>query len=76
MAASDMQIVTAQQAVKGEQKVFTMCDDQIMNEIYATHVHDDETFDADSLFIIAENILKRATRIVDNFVLVYMFLPL
>jgi hypothetical protein len=77
MAASKILLVTSQQAVKVELNVFTMCDDQIMNEIYSTHVHDDETFDADSLFILAENILNRATHIVDNFVqLVYLFLPI
>ncbi|XP_059446689.1 protein SIEVE ELEMENT OCCLUSION B-like [Corylus avellana] len=43
-----------------------MCDDKIMNEICATHVHDDETFDSESLFIIAGNILKRATHIADK----------
>ncbi|XP_059448323.1 protein SIEVE ELEMENT OCCLUSION B-like [Corylus avellana] len=37
-----------------------------MNEICATHVHDDETFDSESLFIIAGNILKRATHIADK----------
>ncbi|XP_059445091.1 protein SIEVE ELEMENT OCCLUSION B-like [Corylus avellana] len=40
-----------------------------MTQIYATHVHADEKFDADFLFIVAENILKRATQIVDNIVL-------
>ncbi|XP_062150218.1 protein SIEVE ELEMENT OCCLUSION B-like [Alnus glutinosa] len=59
----------AQQAAKGELSVLTMSDDQIMNKIHATHDdHADETFDPDSLFIVAQNILKRATHIVDNMV--------
>ncbi|KAB1199854.1 hypothetical protein CJ030_MR0G012607 [Morella rubra] len=67
-----MLLATAQsvrQAVKGELNVLTMPDDQIMNQIYATHVHADEKFDADSLFAVTENILKRATLLVDNVVL-------
>ncbi|KAH7522201.1 hypothetical protein FEM48_Zijuj07G0113200 [Ziziphus jujuba var. spinosa] len=48
--------------------LFTMTDNKIMDLIYATHVHADETFDDDSLFIIVENILKRATQIVDKVV--------
>jgi hypothetical protein len=71
----------AQQAAEGELSVLTMSDDQIMNEVHVTHDYDhaDETFDADSLFRVAQNILKRATRIVDNMVQVYisyMFLSL
>ncbi|XP_030970296.1 vacuolar protein sorting-associated protein 52 A-like [Quercus lobata] len=42
----------------------------IMNHIYATHVHGDEKFDVESLFVLVENILKRATLIVDHVALV------
>ncbi|XP_048333005.1 protein SIEVE ELEMENT OCCLUSION B-like [Ziziphus jujuba] len=48
--------------------LFTMSDNKIMDLIYETHVHADETFDDDSLFIITENILKRSTQIVDKLV--------
>ncbi|XP_062171798.1 protein SIEVE ELEMENT OCCLUSION B-like [Alnus glutinosa] len=59
----------AQEAGKGELSVLTMSDDQIMKKIHATDDdHADETFDADPLFIVAQNILKRATHIVDNMV--------
>ncbi|KAK7815167.1 protein sieve element occlusion b [Quercus suber] len=43
-----------------------MSDHDIMNHIYATHVHGDEKFDVESLFVLVENILKRATLIVDH----------
>jgi hypothetical protein len=61
---------SAQQTVKRELTVLTMSDHDIMNQIYATHVHGDEKFDVDSLFILVENILKRSTLIVDNVSLV------
>ncbi|GLT55804.1 hypothetical protein SLA2020_288920 [Shorea laevis] len=67
--ASKLLLATAKQAINGELSVLTMSDDQIMNQIYATHVHADENFDADSLFVVVENVLKRATLIVDNVVL-------
>ncbi|KAG6732706.1 hypothetical protein I3843_01G183600 [Carya illinoinensis] len=54
---------------RGNLSLFTSTDHEILNQIYATHVHDDEKFDVESLFIIVENILKRATQIVDNVVL-------
>ena len=53
--------------------LFSMSDHKIMELIYATHVHADENFDDDSLFIIVENILKRATQIVDKVVQVYVY---
>lgn len=55
----------------GNLSLFTSTDQEILSQIYATHVHDDEKFDVESLFIIVENILKRATQIVDNVVLVW-----
>ncbi|KAF3456892.1 hypothetical protein FNV43_RR01546 [Rhamnella rubrinervis] len=48
--------------------LFTMSDKKIMDLIYATHVHSDNQFDEDSLFVIVENILKRATQTVDKVV--------
>ncbi|KAG6732712.1 hypothetical protein I3842_01G191300 [Carya illinoinensis] len=43
-----------------------MSDHDIMNHIHATHIPGDEKFDVDSLFLFAENILKRASLIIDN----------
>lgn len=64
-------------ADKGDQlSVLAMSDEQILKLIYATHVHADEKFDAKALFIVAKNILKRATHIVDNVVVIYMLLSL
>jgi hypothetical protein len=51
-------------------------DKQILKQIYATRVLDDKKFDANSLFIVAKNILKRVTHIVDNVMVIYMFLSL
>ncbi|KAL4643405.1 hypothetical protein ACB092_02G089600 [Castanea dentata] len=60
---------SSQQTNKGGLSLFTLSDHEILNQIYTTHVHDDEKFDVESLFIIVENILKRATVVVDNIVL-------
>ncbi|KAB1219090.1 hypothetical protein CJ030_MR3G018689 [Morella rubra] len=60
---------SVRQAVKCELNVLTIPDDQIMNQIYATYVYADKKFDADSLFAVTKNILKRATLLVDNVVL-------
>ncbi|KAK9930994.1 hypothetical protein M0R45_018294 [Rubus argutus] len=59
---------TTQQTIAGELSLFSMSDKKILDEIYATHVHADESFDDDSLFVIVENILKRATQTVDKIV--------
>ena len=48
-----------------------MSDIQIMGEIYSTHVHSDTKFDAESLFNIAANILRRSTYVVENVVQVF-----
>ncbi|KAF4404214.1 hypothetical protein G4B88_014670 [Cannabis sativa] len=48
--------------------VFTMSDKKINDLIYATHVHADESFDEDSLFIIVENVLKSSNQIIDKIV--------
>ena len=69
--ASNGLVGSSQQANKGGLiSLFTLSDQDILNQIYSTHVHDDEKFDVESLFIVVENILKRATSIVDNVVLV------
>nr|XP_023915912.1 protein SIEVE ELEMENT OCCLUSION B-like [Quercus suber]POF06213.1 protein sieve element occlusion b [Quercus suber] len=61
---------SSQQSNKGGLSLFTLSEQEILNQIYSTHhVHDDEKFDVESLFIIVENILKRATVVVDNVVL-------
>ena len=46
----------------------TMSDEQILEQIYSTHVHSDTKFDVESLFTLVENTLKRSTYIVDNIV--------
>ena len=62
---------SSQQSNKGGLSLFTLSEQEILNQIYSTHhVHDDQKFDVESLFIIVENILKRATVVVDNVVLV------
>ncbi|XP_062168361.1 protein SIEVE ELEMENT OCCLUSION B-like [Alnus glutinosa] len=67
--ASNVVLASSQQPKKGDLSLFALSDVEIMNQIYATHVHNDEKFDVESLFIVVENILKRATQIVDNVVL-------
>ncbi|KAE8022600.1 hypothetical protein FH972_008386 [Carpinus fangiana] len=62
-------LASSQQPKKGDLSLFAFSDHEIMNQIYATHVHDDEKFDVESLFIVVENILKRATQVADNVVL-------
>ncbi|KAL6192162.1 hypothetical protein ACLB2K_038549 [Fragaria x ananassa] len=47
---------------------FAKSDKKILDDIYTTHVHADDSFDDDSLFIIVESILKRATQTVDKIV--------
>ncbi|KAG2728093.1 hypothetical protein I3760_01G188900 [Carya illinoinensis] len=69
MATNKILLATTQLPIKAEINVLTMSDDQIMNTIYATHVHGDEKFDVDSLFVVTENILQRATHLVENVVL-------
>ncbi|KAG6732722.1 hypothetical protein I3842_01G191900 [Carya illinoinensis] len=76
MATNKILLATTQLPIKAEINVLTMSDDQIMNTIYATHVHGDEKFDVDSLttrkmclFVVTENIRQRATHLVENVVL-------
>jgi hypothetical protein len=50
-----------------------MTDEQILDQIYSTHVHNSDTkFDAASLFTLAHNTLARSTHIVDSVVQVYI----
>ncbi|KAL5542113.1 hypothetical protein UlMin_009823 [Ulmus minor] len=51
-----------------ELSLFTMSEHKVMDLIYATHVHDDQSFDDDSLFLVVQNILKHSTQIVDKLV--------
>ncbi|KAL1294727.1 hypothetical protein HN51_055537 [Arachis hypogaea] len=50
------------------QSPLTMSDEQILEQIYSTHVHSDTKFDVQSLFTLVDNTLKRSTSIVDNVV--------
>ena len=43
-----------------------MSDQQILEKVYATHLHTDTKFDADSLFTLVDIILQGSTHIVDN----------
>jgi hypothetical protein len=74
MSSNKMLPVTAQQPNEGELNVLTMSGEQILNLISATHGHD-ENFDADFVFVVVKNILKRATHFVDNVLQVCMCLP-
>ncbi|KAI4317947.1 hypothetical protein L6164_025768 [Bauhinia variegata] len=55
---------------ESEHNPLTLSDEQILDQIYSTHVHDhtDTKLDVNSLFTLVENILKRSTHIVDNVV--------
>ena len=76
MASNKIVLASAQQPIKAELlSVLTTSDEQITNHIYATHVHaDDNNFDEVSLFAIMENILKCATIVVDNVILIYIYI--
>ncbi|XP_028804339.1 protein SIEVE ELEMENT OCCLUSION B [Neltuma alba] len=51
-----------------EHNPLTLSDEQILDQIYTTHVHSDAKFDVAPLFDLVDNILKRSTHIVDNVV--------
>ncbi|KAK7356609.1 hypothetical protein VNO80_15884 [Phaseolus coccineus] len=53
---------------ESEHNPLNMSDEQILEEIYSTHVHSHTKFDVDSLFVLVENTLRRSTLIVDNVV--------
>nr|KYP60820.1 hypothetical protein KK1_023234 [Cajanus cajan] len=55
-------------SAENEHNPLTMSDEQILEQIYSTHVHSDTKFDVDSLFTLVENTLRRSTHIVDNVV--------
>ncbi|KAJ1409429.1 Sieve element occlusion, N-terminal [Sesbania bispinosa] len=57
-----------QTAESSEHNPLTMSDEQILDQIYSTHVHSDTKFDVDSLFTLVDNTLRRSTHIVDNVV--------
>ncbi|KAF7837532.1 protein SIEVE ELEMENT OCCLUSION B-like [Senna tora] len=56
------------QGGESEHNPLTMSDEQILEQIYSTHVHTDTKFDVDSLFTLVDNTLRRSTHIVDNVV--------
>ena len=51
---------------------FDLSEEQIRKQIYETHGCSDDSFDADSLFIIVANILKRSTQIVEEVIQVFL----
>jgi hypothetical protein len=56
--------------------VLTMSKEQIVNLISATHLHDEENFDADSLLAVVQKIHERHVKMGRYHVFeVYMFLP-
>ncbi|GMN25088.1 hypothetical protein TIFTF001_040665 [Ficus carica] len=61
-------VTTVKEKIASHISLFTLSDEKITELIYETHVHADESFDEDSLFIVVENILKRATQIIDKVV--------
>ncbi|XP_057948275.1 protein SIEVE ELEMENT OCCLUSION B-like [Malania oleifera] len=58
----------AKHATEERVSLLTLSDEKILEQIYTTHVHGDDKFDVDSLFVVVENTLKHATHIVDNYV--------
>ncbi|PON78093.1 Sieve element occlusion [Trema orientale] len=68
IAKVETAVSNVHQHIEGELSIFTLSDKKINDLIYATHVHADESFDEDSLFVIVENILKRSTQIIDKIV--------
>ncbi|KOM27727.1 hypothetical protein LR48_Vigan457s000500 [Vigna angularis] len=56
------------QNAENERNPLIMSDEQILEQIYSTHVHSDTKFDVDSLLTLVENTLRRSTHIVDNVV--------
>jgi hypothetical protein len=76
MASGEVQPFTAQQPIEGELNVLTMSKEQIVNLISATHLHDEENFDADSLLAVVQKIHERHVKMGRYHVFeVYMFLP-
>nr|POF15881.1 protein sieve element occlusion b [Quercus suber] len=65
MASNQVPQVSTQKAIEDELNVSNMSNNQIMDQISATHVHADKNFDVESLFIVVKSILNGATH-VDN----------
>ncbi|KAK7268775.1 hypothetical protein RIF29_21483 [Crotalaria pallida] len=59
---------TLLKADESENNPLLMSDEQILEQIYSTHVHSDTKFDVNSLFTLVQNTLRRSTHIVDNVV--------
>ncbi|KAJ7979935.1 Protein SIEVE ELEMENT OCCLUSION B [Quillaja saponaria] len=68
MASKLLTKISLHHTESSEVNPLTLSDDQILEQIYGTHVHSDEKFDVDSLFIVVDNILDRSTHIVDSIV--------
>ena len=72
MASNQLPQVSTQKAIEDELSVSTMSNNQIMDQISATHVHADKNFDVESLFIVVKSILNGATH-VDNTLVIYIY---
>ena len=57
---------------KAEPSLFAVSDKKIMDLIYESHVHTEQSYDDASLFAVVENILNHTTRIVDKVVQVFV----
>ncbi|XP_020222268.1 protein SIEVE ELEMENT OCCLUSION B [Cajanus cajan] len=68
ITSSKLSLKSLLQGADNEHNPLTMSDEQILEQIYSTHVHSDTKFDVASLFILVENTLRRSTHIVDNVV--------
>ena len=72
MASNQVPQVSTQKDIEDELSVSTMSNNQIMDQISATHVHADKNFDVESLFIVVKSILNGATH-VDNTLVIYIY---
>lgn len=72
MASNQLPQVSTQKAIEDELSVSTMSNNQIMDQISATHVHDDKNFNVESLFIVVKSILNGAIH-VDNTLVIYIY---
>jgi len=75
MASDEVQPVTAQQPIEGDLNVLTMSKEQILNLISATHLPDEENFDADSLLVAVKHEHQKYRENYFELLWVYMFLP-
>ncbi|XP_061371201.1 protein SIEVE ELEMENT OCCLUSION B-like [Gastrolobium bilobum] len=66
--STKLSLKTLLQTPENEHNPLTMSDEQILEQIYSTHVHSDTKFDVSSLLTLVENALRRSTQIVDNIV--------